>query len=322
MKNIFFILIVLALTSLGCKNDLDINAPYKDIPVVYGFLDQNDTIQYIRIQKMYQNDAHTSTSAGAQITDSLYFDTLKVVLINIAKTPFDTFHCYRVDNIPKDNGFFSPARNTLYATKIPFNNNNNEVYSLRIFNPKSGKTYTSQATIIKDATIEFRNVAIRNTPVNHAFAFRFISSRNAYLHDLVIRYQYKEMSKADTSQFEIKNVDFHIAYNKTYVQSSSVSESISSRDYMAFLKTKISPDDSKVRRTYGIIYQVYGGSKDFSELLDLSKPSLGIVQKNPEYSNISEGLGIFTSRNFKQLNMGLDAGTLSLLASELPNFIN
>jgi hypothetical protein len=45
------ILILLGITFNSCKNDLEINAPYEDTAVVYGFLDQNQPVQYIRIQK-------------------------------------------------------------------------------------------------------------------------------------------------------------------------------------------------------------------------------------------------------------------------------
>ncbi len=328
MKNKLFFLIGLIISILGCKNDLEINAPYKEIPVVYGFLDQNDTVQYIRIQKMYQNDVNISTSSGAQITDSLYFDTLDVILINIAKTPQDTFHCYRVDDIPKNTGFFSIGRNTLYAAKIPGNNNADEVYVLRIKNPKSGKVYTSQTPIIKNADISYSKIAIRTFPSNHAFSFQFKTSRNAYLYDLIIRYQYKEMNISDTNQYEFKNVDYYVANNKQgYGLNVTVTEPISSRAYLDFLRSKIPVDNSKVRRTKWITYQTYGGSYDFVTYLDLNKPTLGIVPKNTEFTNIYEGnnkigIGIFSSRNFRQMNMGIDPTSLYLLATELPNFIN
>lgn len=37
----------------SCETDFDINADWKDITVVYGALNQNDSIHYIRIQKLF-----------------------------------------------------------------------------------------------------------------------------------------------------------------------------------------------------------------------------------------------------------------------------
>jgi hypothetical protein len=56
-------------------------------------------------------------------------------------------------------------------------------------------------------------------------------------------------------------------------------------------------------------------------MIDLSKPNLSIVQKNPQYSNISNGgLGIFSSRNFNNRMQEFDISTIILLSQELPNF--
>lgn len=318
MKIKFISIISLVISFLGCKNDLKINAPYKDMAVIFCFLDQNEPIQYIRIEKLYQNSASSSTSAGAQITDSLYFDTLIVKIINIVKN--DTFNCYRVDTIPKNNGFFSSGRNTIYATSIPKNNTDPEVYQLLVINPKNNKTFTSQTSLVKDAIIEYRKIAIRLSPASHSFPFRFHSGNNAFLYDLIVRYQYKEMDAADTSIFEIKTVDYYIARSSIYPQNSDCYSSVNSRTYLDFLKTKVLKDDSKKRKTIGITYQAYGGSQEFLRYLELTKPGIGIVQKNTEYTNISNGLGIFTSRNFKQLTMGLDPTTVSIIEGELPNF--
>ncbi len=49
-----------------------------------------------------------------------------VQLINISTR--DTFNCYRVDSIPKNSGFFSAAKNTLYACSFPKNNAAREVF--------------------------------------------------------------------------------------------------------------------------------------------------------------------------------------------------
>ena len=74
MKLRIFSFLAALIVLSACKNEIDINAPYKDIPVVYGFLDQNQATQYIRIQKLYQNAANQTTDQGAKIADSLYFD--------------------------------------------------------------------------------------------------------------------------------------------------------------------------------------------------------------------------------------------------------
>jgi hypothetical protein len=320
MKFSKVLLFILLISQLGCKNDIDINAPYKDIAIVYGFLDQNSATQFLRIQKLYQNSSTSSTSEGANIADSLYFDSLVVNLINI--TSKDTFKCYKVDSIPKASGFFSSAKNTLYACSFPTNNNANELFELRIWYPKKEALFTAKTNLVKDAFVPFRKIVLKLVPSNHVFLFKFTTAINSALYDLTVRYFYKEMDANDTSNFAIKYVDYSVAKGKIYPAQSDRTENIGSRTYIDYLKTNIPYDTSKKRRSVGITYIAYGGSSEFQTLLDLNNPNLTIVQKNPEFSNITNGLGIFTSRNYKETKMEIDPTTVSLLGDELPNFID
>lgn len=320
MKFSKLFLIILLFIQLGCKNDIDINAPYKDIAIIYGFLDQNSPTQYLRIQKLYQNSSTSSTSEGASIADSLYFDSLVVNVINI--TTKDTFKCYKVDSIPKNAGFFSNAKNTLYAFQFPKNNDANELFELRVFYPKKNAWFTSKTSIVKDAFVPFRKVALKLIPTNHTLLFKFTSGANAALYDLTIRYFYKEMDANDPSIFSIKYIDYSVAKGKEFPPNSSRTETVSSVAYIDFLKLKIPFDNTKKRSSYGMSFIAYGGSSEFKTMLDLNNPNLSIVQKNPEYSNITNGLGIFTSRNYVETKMEIDPTTVTLLGDNLPNFID
>ena len=44
MKKFLFVSLAFILLITACKNDLELNAEWKDITVVYGLLDQRDTI--------------------------------------------------------------------------------------------------------------------------------------------------------------------------------------------------------------------------------------------------------------------------------------
>ncbi|MCG9880183.1 MAG: hypothetical protein MH472_06255 [Bacteroidia bacterium] len=318
LKN--FLLLAILTSLFACKNDIDINAPYKDIPIVYGFLDQNQEVQFIRIEKLYQNSGTLSTDQGAKIADSLYFDSLVVKIINIVSK--DTFLCSRVDTISKDSGFFSNARNTLYACKLPRNNNANEIYQLSIYYPKKNLYFTATTPVVKDATIYPRRTVFRNDIPNHIFQFRFKTGRNSALYDLKVEFVYKEMNAADTNIFEFKTIVYDLAKSKDYQPERDVTENIVSRNYINYLKERIPADPSKVRRSMHVNFTTYGGAPEFRTMLDLNTPNLSIVQKNPQYSNISNGgIGIFSSRNYGERIQEFDFSTIILLSQELPNFV-
>ena len=319
MKSRIFLLLSLFSGLIACKNDIDINAPYKNIPIVYGFLDQNEATQFIRIEKLYQNSGTQSTAEGAQIADSMYFDSLVVKVINIVSK--DTFLCTRVDTIPKDSGFFSNARNTLYACKIPKNNNANEIYELSIYYPKNNIYFTASTPLVKDDIIYARTTVFSTDVSNHIFQFRFKTGRNSALYNLNIKYVYKEMNAADTNIFEFKTIDYDLAKNKDFSPDRDVTENIITRNYINYLKARIPADPNKIRRSIHLEFITYGGAPEFRTMLDLNKPNLSIVQKNPQYSNISNGgLGIFSSRNYTARIQPFDISTVILLSQELPNY--
>jgi hypothetical protein len=304
---------------LSCKNEIDINAPYRDIAIVYAFLDQNDPVQYIRIQKVYQNDATQTTAEGAQISDSLYFDSLVVTLTN--RISGTVFPCFKVDSIPKDSGFFSTAKNILYAVSIPKANAENEEYALDIFYPKGNIRFSSITRLVKDPIIENRKVVLRPDLNNHNFSMRYTTGLNAYLYDLKLRFHYREYQTFDTTTlYEDKFVDYSLKINKKVKPSSQYDELTSSKSYYEFLKSQFKFVPGKYRKVLNFELITYGGSSEFQNLNSLSSPNISIVQKNPTYSNINNGIGIFSSRNKKNLVLNNDVNTTNLLNNNLEGF--
>ncbi len=315
------LLILAGISSIfACKNEIEINAPYKDIAVVYAFLDQNQPIQYIRIQKMYQNAANQTTAEGAQIADSLYFDSLVVTLTN--KSTGVVYNCYRVDTIPKNSGFFSTAKNTLYATSIPKTNNVNEQYFLNIYYPKGNINFSGTTRMVKDPEIENRKMIIRTDLNNHNSLMRYTTGQNAFLYDLTMRFHYQEFQTKDTTTLSTdKYIDFNLKINKQVKASTRYDEFISSKVYLEFLKTQFKEEANIFRKAAGFEFIAYGGSSEFLDLKSLSEPNISIVQKNPIYSNISNGIGIFSSRNYSSQRLLNDENTLKLLNSNLAGFM-
>ena len=140
----------------SCSTKFNVAAPYKNITVIYGFLDQSDTAHYIRIQKAFL-DNNKSALTMAQVPDSNFYASLNVKIerINLyATTPgvHDTIHLNRVDlnneGYPKQPGVFFNAPN--YAYK--FTNVLDAHYSYRIvvYNAATGETDSAEAPVIVD----------------------------------------------------------------------------------------------------------------------------------------------------------------------------
>ena len=64
-------LVFIVATFNSCKNDLDALAPYKESIAVYGLIDPADSVNYIRVNRVFLGSG--SAVDVAQIQDSVYF---------------------------------------------------------------------------------------------------------------------------------------------------------------------------------------------------------------------------------------------------------
>jgi hypothetical protein len=296
---VLFVLSIIALQS--CKNDIDINAPWKETAVVYGFLDAHTPKQYIRITKTFQTSPSTSPDQVAQITDSLYFDSLQVKLYDLTFPSISPIVFTRSNSIPKDNGYFASDVNYLYTNTINFKPNADHQYKLEIIHPSSGKAYYGLSPVVAEADIMtgLKTYVIKiDYSSGSVVLFNYSAAKNAAVYDAAIRYIYTENGVLDS-------VDQIVASG--IAASESVNDAfklkIKPTDMNLFLADyfKDKPMASRVLMNY-ITYVVYAGSSDLKFASDLSKPSTILLQVKPEFNNIQNGLGLFTSRSTNQLN--------------------
>lgn len=312
--------LTIGLLFTACDNTIDINAPWVETPVVYALIDINQPVQYMRIQKTYQNAADVPTSAGAQITDSLYFDTIIATLLNTSNRFATPDTLIKIDTTMQD-GYFSNAKHYLYKSTKAIDPNG--VYKLNIYSPKTGKEYNSTTNIISKA-----EVVGTQTPVylyiedDRYFNVRFKTGSQASMYDVLVRFIYREYPVGNPGAYVIKWVDWTIETNslvrtqgetKTYLRKTS--------EYLNFLKKSFPVNAAVERKIEGLQYVIMGGSEAMRTMAEVNKPSNSIVPKNSVYSNIQGGIGIFSSRNVLTQNMTIAEQTKPAIVSVLPNFV-
>jgi len=319
IKSICFIFILFVLNS--CKNDIDINAPWKEIPVVNGLLDINSDVQYIRITKVFQNSSNLTPQQAAQIADSLYFDTLVVKIIDITNGT-DTFVFNRVDTIQKDLGYFSNTKNCIYASKMKITSLS-DVYKLIIFSPKSGNTYTSTTSIVAQTPImnginsSYTIDIYYDTHNTDRIIFDWDLASNGVIYNSFIRYYYTEYPKSNPSQVVTRYADQIISINESNPDAISPqfhhpTKAIEMNQFFinTFGAIPLTGDSSIfVRKVTQIAYVVEAGSNDIKTAIDLSKPNTTLLQVKPDFTNIQGGLGLFSSRSITIKNMPFDNTT-------------
>jgi len=91
---------------------------------------------------------------------------------------------------------------------------------------------------------------------------------------------------------------------------------IEGKSFFNFLELNLTKDDEVVRYFNGIDMLMTVGSEDLETYINVNKPITGIVQERPQFTNINNGIGLFSSRFTKiRLDYDLTSSTLDYLKS-------
>ncbi|MCB9262015.1 MAG: hypothetical protein H6607_06545 [Flavobacteriales bacterium] len=330
-NRIGWVALLLAAFFGGCNNTLDVTADWKEIPVVYGLLNPSATYNYIRINKVYLNEQGNALSY-AGVSDSLQFEDLTVKMVEFkdgAETNVITLEKVIGDTIglPKDSGLFANSPNVLYRTNFPIKASSFAAlynYKLVITNNKSGKTYESKANTV-GLTEVFSPVSDRTTKLSiedDTSRFLFINYREASqakMYDCELRFRYKEYPAGEPNKAVVDSVSWTIFKGKETIRLRGYEQQIypqKSYVFYDFLATVLPEKPGYERQAIDVGMYFYASGEDIYTYVQVNKPSIGIVQKKPEFTNISNGLGVFSSVHIKAYDhIELTGATHSSLAN-------
>ena len=231
-----------------CDDSFVVNADWKDITIIYGLLNTNDSINYIKINKAFLNE-NTNAIELAKIVDSIYYKDSITVLLEEWNGPLLVRNIYLTKeyDTTKDSGIFAYPGQYLYRTPV-IKLNINYLYKLLVKNPQTGKEIRSETTLVGNigTNLPSPNGQVTFKPDNQVDV-RWYAGKNAYFYDL--------------------------------------------------LANNIPVDMNLDREFRRFEFSFSAGGEEIYNYINVNKPSIGIIQKKPEYSNIDNALGVFSSRN-------------------------
>ncbi len=299
-KKYFYFLFMFAFL-VSCSNKLNVNADWKDITVVYGLLNQNDSIHYLRITKAFLGPG--DALQFARIPDSSnYPNKLDVRLEewDISggdSTPKNTYS-FDTTRVKKDTGsfIFNYPYQKVYRTIGKLNEN--YTYKLFITLPKTGKLVTGRTVLISRMTIKTpRSGSKASILPQTSIPLEFLSSINGRRYQLVLRFNYTEYTSKDTAKIA-KYVDWQVFNDEV---SPDLTGGKDLQPYYlgdglySALKSKIPVDPTVTRHATSIDYILSVGSDDLNTYMNVTAPSMTIVQERPSYTDITNGIGLFSS---------------------------
>ena len=326
MKKIYLILSVFAIVFTACETDFDVNATWEEVIVVYGLLDAGDgkEVQQIKISKAFLGEMNALQMA--QYADSINIDTsdFKVQVVRV-KNNGDT---YTMDCDPKEtvreSGTFNEIIILYEFPKVDSAFNDflqpNAEYELIVENKVSGNVVTSKTKIISN--FDFDNV---NSSGDDFFLYiKPLAPDSGF-------YYFKRLIWDHFTNGKIYQVDISFDYlengeSKNLIWSQPLVTSngntmntlLEGEKFFTFLKNNITKDDTKHRNFVNIDLIMTVGTSALETYINVNRPITGIVQQRPQFTNINNGIGIFSSRfTHVRNNVDLSPDTKNYLIDEL-----
>jgi hypothetical protein len=307
MKRFFlpalFATVILSISS--CNKTLNVNADWKDVTIVYGLLDQTEPIHYVKITKAFLGPGNALQFA--QIPDSSnYSQYLNVTLNEYNGSTFlrtITLHDTLITN--KDSGIFYFPVQKIYCTNAKLNAG--LTYNLEIKDTVTRKTVEGSTTLISDFDIA--------KPISVAKA-SFDSGKNTEViwtsavggkrYQVTVRIRYFETIGGNPNSTVLKSLDWIPLSDITSLNDKggeTMDYDIPGEGFYLFMGTHIKADSSITRalRDCDFIFTV--GSEDLNTYIEVNEPSMTIIQEKPTFTDIINGIGLFTSR----VNKGVDS---------------
>ncbi|MGB1038209.1 MAG: hypothetical protein ACPGYY_06135 [Bacteroidia bacterium] len=319
--------LLIALSS--CENEVQVAADWEEVAVVYGALNPTDDINYIRIQRAFL-DQNESALRFVSVEDSIYYDSLEVSIDEYKDGVFvQKFVLNKVDgndlNLGKDSGLFYDETNELYELREeikPSAYTVDYMYRLHVRNPRTG--YECSATTLSNGKPEVRyplndisGTIQPSTDDEHVILVKFKEGKyvRSYSMEMVIRIE--EFEKENPSNSEIKTITWNMINSGKTRSLEGFRDAdylVSSSNFFTIIASALKEDPTVSRRLVDYDVNLYGISEDFNTYLEVNKPSIGIVQKKPEFTNLENGLGLFASRHIKRFsNRSYHQSTLQML---------
>ncbi|MCX7954521.1 MAG: hypothetical protein N3A01_04940 [Bacteroidales bacterium] len=282
---------------ISCNTDVNVQDNWRDITVVYGILDPADTIQIVRVSKAFLGAGNAYEMA--KIPDSFYYSKpVNVFLEEWNGTSLTKVITLVKDSIiHRDEGVFSNSKNYYFVTKEPLNMFAKYKLKVNIEN----KTVEAETYLIPGNELYIKNQTTSSIipQQNSYIKVVFKTPKYGKIFQTFLRFYYYEVFPDDTVK---KHLDIYLSKNitATIEGNEEITVSYPSISFYETLKNKIKNNNANL--LYRVVAKkatqiiIYVGSQEYFAYLQSIEPVSGVVVDKPLYNNISNGIGLFTSR--------------------------
>jgi len=319
-KYLSFIFISLGLIVLNsCNEKIKLIGDFVETAVVYGLLDQADSLHYIKINRAFIGPGNALEIA--QIADSSYFTNVDATISEYLNGNLTRSWLLRdtiLDNKDPNGVFYAPEQKVYYFKTMPtgFNGviqsstnpqmtslNPQAIYKIDIVINNGAFSVSGETELVRGIT---------SAAATQNFNFKFAINPGEYTSTGI--------TVSSTGNSYVLNTQLKIAFNEwennTYSEksffwklgeadvlpSSSKIFTANGETFYDLMKSNCTENSSISKRTFkGVTIKITGGAEELYNFIAVNKPSSGLAQSKPTYTNLTATngkrvIGIFSSR--------------------------
>lgn len=288
----------------ACEVEFSPNAEWKNVPVVYCLLDQDDDTTWVRVQRCYLTEGNIYNYGLNSDSVNYPQGAITVSLLAWENGVLKDSMAFEYTTRDRDTGHFASANQPLYfcRTKNRLKENYSYVLSVRNAADNSLLAVSDPVSLIKQTSssliAEPSITVVNGTDTIGYLGFytsmgsgnstlycyiRWYAMENARLYQPILRFYYE-------SQGTTKYVDLH-------APSSKGTDSYYSRDlFLDQLKHYFGDDTTRKRYIPRMDLYLTSCSEELNAYLSTGPSGSGASEMAEGFSNINGGVGIFASR--------------------------
>jgi hypothetical protein len=321
--------LVLLFTALlsSCKTDFEVNDNKAPTNVIYGLLDLSDSIQYVKVEKTFLNSAGLTARAVASNIDSVYPVNATVILSENLRGNITTYTLTRSKISTQPTNAFPDPTGYVYTTPPGTVLDKDATYTISVTNNDTKASATAQTNLVGHIVTQYPKDSSKLNFANISGAvtvMRFVPGNNAAVYSVLIRMPYEEYNKADNTLLKKDTVNW-IAYSYIENTGGQINAGLAGQGFYNAVAAAVHVDNKVNRKVGPLIVELTGGGNSLYNYILVNTPSIGLVQNRPNYTNVTNGLGIFSSRCTDRIHCVMNQEMFITLSKQAPtaglNFI-
>jgi len=307
---LLFGFIALVSVFVTCSTDFELNIP-QETPVLYGVLDQTADTQWVKLNKSFLGDGNNFEYAA--INDCTEYSN---ALITVEETGgLNRSWMLSETYVPVDAGsglfytdsqkvyYFVPSggldATASYKITASFDDEKPDLEaSTKLIGP--GFKFNALFNILLYSGVQFESAVSTTSTSYQNLNVEWRTGDEGRRYDLTMRLHYTEYDLAGTPTE--KFIDYYQGSETTDALTGNIllSKSINGESFYQFIGSHpdlIDVSDVSKRVTEHLEFIVTAAADELNTYINVNQPVSGIVTERPTYTNVTNGIGIFSARS-------------------------